>query len=161
MILQTSYANVPKSDIESLMESAKLNNKQKKACRNISFLGTTEEIPNETLERNKLIQKESKLNLSRYEPKIKNVLKEICEDTLSKKNFPYVQEPPPEKSMKRGRRKKNKEMCKIIVFVAGGLSYSEIRCCSEVSKTYSRDVIAGSTDVVSPKEFMRELIQIN
>ncbi len=44
-----------------------------------------------------------------------------------------------------------------IVFMLGGLAYSEIRVAREVMKSESTEIIIGSTAFVSPKEYMNEL----
>lgn len=46
---------------------------------------------------------------------------------------------------------------KIILFVLGGISYSEIRSAYTVMNETSREVIIGSTDVLSPVEFLATL----
>lgn len=46
---------------------------------------------------------------------------------------------------------------RIIVFIAGGATYSESRSCYEVSKKWNRDVILGATDMITPAMFIREL----
>ena len=43
------------------------------------------------------------------------------------------------------------------MFIAGGATYSESRSCYEISKKYNRDVILGSTDMLTPTSFIREL----
>lgn len=44
-----------------------------------------------------------------------------------------------------------------IVFMLGGLAFSEIRVAREVMKSESIEIIIGSTAFVSPKEYMSEL----
>lgn len=44
-----------------------------------------------------------------------------------------------------------------IVFMLGGLAFSEIRVAREVMKSESTEIIIGSTAFVSPKEYMSEL----
>jgi syntaxin-binding protein 1 len=43
------------------------------------------------------------------------------------------------------------------VFIAGGATYSESRACYDISKKYNRDVILGTTDMITPTTFLREL----
>ncbi|KAI7851749.1 Sec1-like protein [Circinella umbellata] len=45
---------------------------------------------------------------------------------------------------------------KLIVFVLGSISYSEIRSVYEVADMYNRDVYIGSTDVMRPTQFVKE-----
>jgi syntaxin-binding protein 1 len=46
---------------------------------------------------------------------------------------------------------------RIIVFIAGGATYSESRSCYEISKKWNRDVILGSTEMLTPTSFISEL----
>ncbi|KAI9491623.1 Sec1-like protein [Zychaea mexicana] len=49
---------------------------------------------------------------------------------------------------------------KLIVFVLGSLSYSEIRSAYEVAAMYNRDVYIGTTDVMRPAKFVEETGQL-
>src|SRR5271155_5126289 len=57
----------------------------------------------------------------------------------------------------RGAAKGTEQRQRIIVFIAGGATYSESRSCYEVSKKWNRDVVLGSTDMIIPSTFIREL----
>jgi syntaxin-binding protein 1 len=46
---------------------------------------------------------------------------------------------------------------RIIVFIAGGMTYSEIRAINEVMKLTKREIIIGSTHIVRPVDFLRDL----
>ncbi|KAJ3027855.1 UNVERIFIED_CONTAM: vacuolar sorting protein VPS33/slp1 [Siphonaria sp. JEL0065] len=48
-----------------------------------------------------------------------------------------------------------------IVFVMGGITYSEIRASYEVIKEYKRDVILGSTSIINSTQFINILKQIH
>ena len=43
------------------------------------------------------------------------------------------------------------------MFIAGGATYSESRSCYEASKKWNRDVILGTTDMITPTMYIREL----
>ncbi|KAI8141031.1 Sec1-like protein [Fennellomyces sp. T-0311] len=49
---------------------------------------------------------------------------------------------------------------KLIVFVLGSISYSEIRSAYEVAAMYNRDVYIGTTDVMRPAKFIEETGQL-
>ncbi|KAI9273019.1 Sec1-like protein [Phascolomyces articulosus] len=49
---------------------------------------------------------------------------------------------------------------KLIVFVLGSLSYSEIRSVYEVADMYNRDVYIGTTDIMRPTKFVEETGQL-
>jgi syntaxin-binding protein 1 len=44
-----------------------------------------------------------------------------------------------------------------IVFMVGGLSYSELRVARDVMQKESREIIAGSTKFISPSDFLSDL----
>lgn len=44
-----------------------------------------------------------------------------------------------------------------LVFMVGGLSYSELRVARDVMQKELREIIAGSTKFVSPSEFVSDL----
>jgi syntaxin-binding protein 1 len=48
-----------------------------------------------------------------------------------------------------------------IVFMMGGLSYSEMRAARQVMTKESREVVIGSTAFVSPKEFLEDLATLS
>jgi syntaxin-binding protein 1 len=48
-----------------------------------------------------------------------------------------------------------------IVFMMGGLSYSEMRAARQVMEKESREVVIGSTAFVSPKEFVDDLATLS
>ena len=57
----------------------------------------------------------------------------------------------------RGKSAVTEQRQRIIVFIAGGATYSESRSCYEASKKWNRDVILGTTDMITPAMFIREL----
>ena len=44
-----------------------------------------------------------------------------------------------------------------IVFMIGGLAYGELRAAEDVARKESREIIIGSTNFVTPSEFMEDL----
>lgn len=50
---------------------------------------------------------------------------------------------------------------RVIVFMMGGLSYSEMRAARQVMAKESREVVIGSTAFVSPKEFLEDLATLS
>ncbi|KAJ3286901.1 vacuolar sorting protein VPS33/slp1 [Rhizoclosmatium sp. JEL0117] len=48
-----------------------------------------------------------------------------------------------------------------IVFVMGGITFSEMRACYEIIKEYKRDVILGSTSIINSTQFINVLKQIH
>lgn len=44
-----------------------------------------------------------------------------------------------------------------MVFMVGGMSYSELRVVRDIMERESREIIAGSTKFVNPSEFLEDL----
>jgi syntaxin-binding protein 1 len=49
---------------------------------------------------------------------------------------------------------------RIIIFILGGMSYAEMREVYELVKEFNRDVIIGSTSILTPKSIMDEIYMI-
>ncbi|KAI7903180.1 Sec1-like protein [Cokeromyces recurvatus] len=49
---------------------------------------------------------------------------------------------------------------KLIIFVIGGATYSEIRSAYEIAETYNRDVFIGTTEILRPASFVEHLSQL-
>lgn len=50
---------------------------------------------------------------------------------------------------------------RIIVFVVGGITHSEIRVAHQLGKKLKRDVILGSTSVDNPATFLEHMHQLS
>jgi len=46
---------------------------------------------------------------------------------------------------------------RFIIFIAGGVSYSEVRALNEVMRASNREVIVGSTHILTPESYVRDL----
>lgn len=46
---------------------------------------------------------------------------------------------------------------KFIVFVAGGITYSETRACQQVAESSNREIFLGSTHILTPQDFVVSL----
>ncbi|KAJ2033824.1 syntaxin binding protein 1 [Coemansia sp. S3946] len=46
---------------------------------------------------------------------------------------------------------------RVILFVIGGVTYSEVRAAEEISAKYNREVIIGSTHMVEPSTYLKEV----
>eukprot|EP00644_Phytophthora_capsici_P003989 jgi/Phyca11/15783/fgenesh1_pg.PHYCAscaffold_15_\ len=116
---------------------------------------------------------------ARYDPKIKAIVSSALKRTLDETEYPYIITPPPQSptadDSKKGPvslRKKNSAKGKtqeptqeseqftgekMIVFVSGGATYSELRSIYEVRSEEKRDVILGTTALMAPPTFIESL----
>ncbi|KAI9800323.1 MAG: vacuolar sorting protein VPS33/slp1 [Piccolia ochrophora] len=115
--------------------------------------------------------------LSRYAPAVKSMLEEHIKGTLSQSDFPFTKpqlDAPPDGSggidqisqsslrsakptWAKSRLASVEPRQRIIVFVAGGATYSESRACYEVSQASSRDVFLATTHMQTPSLFVRQV----
>lgn len=125
--------------------------------------------------------------LSRYVPPIKDLIEDHLANKLGRDQYPYIRDPPDDKPMistqeeslsvrtrkwdwhskAQSKRDEPSEAPKaaqagarLIVFVLGGMSYSEMRSVYEVTNATGRPVIIGSTSVLTPKQYLAQLANI-
>ncbi|KAK5988166.1 Protein transport protein sec1 [Cladobotryum mycophilum] len=111
--------------------------------------------------------------LSRFEPALKTMLDGLTKGTLDQTLFPYVKPPldPNEDmlaaqagSLRAGRpnwaaagRRQPENLQRLIVFMAGGATFSESRACYEIGKERSRDIILATSHMLTPQLFVRQV----
>jgi len=120
--------------------------------------------------------------LSRYIPVVKQLGTQIIDGVLSTTEYPYIKDPGSSDSKqekksegvslrtkkteatwasdKPNRRSEKSQTFvggRIIIFIAGGMTMSEMRSGYELTKKFSREVIVGSTHVITPGKFIEGL----
>ncbi|KAK7928065.1 Sec1-like protein [Apiospora marii] len=110
--------------------------------------------------------------LSRFQPVLKPLLEHLCKGGLDQTAFPYVKPPlDPNEDMIVGQgslraakpswagagRRVPENRQRIIVFMAGGATFSESRICYEVGNSLNRDVILTTSHMLTPQLFIRQL----
>lgn len=112
-------------------------------------------------------------SLSRFEPAVKLLLEEHCKNSLDLNCFPYTKpqlEPTdqadaaPSASLRsakptwaKGRSNANEPRQRVIVFMAGGATYSESRSCYEIANNTNKDVYLITSHMLTPSLFVRQL----
>lgn len=112
------------------------------------------------------------ISLSRFEPQLRHMLENACMGTLDPTLFPAVKphlndnsatvtnaslRKVPQATWTGQRNTANKPRQRLIVFMAGGATYSEARACYEVSREHQRDVYLATTHMITPKAFARQV----
>jgi syntaxin-binding protein 1 len=110
--------------------------------------------------------------LSRFETAVKQLLDHLCKGTLDPTVFPYVKPPlDPNEDMMAGQgslraakpswagagRRVVENRQRILIYMAGGATYSESRACYEASTRHGRDVFLVSSHMLTPGFFVRQL----
>mmetsp|Transcript_39603 Transcript_39603/g.62637 ORF Transcript_39603/g.62637 Transcript_39603/m.62637 type:complete len:545 (-) Transcript_39603:74-1708(-) len=130
---------------------------------------------------------EATYELSRYTPKLKRITESLLKGELPTAQFPYVVPPVGggddqpsvagssskakwggggNSSSGKGKEKEGTvgddgfKKGRVVVFVLGGCCYSELRSVYELTHDYQREVILGSTSVVTPKSFLSDFKSI-
>ncbi len=120
----------------------------------------------------KALSQSEEYALSRFHPALKHMLEHLCRGTLDQATFPYLKPPlDPNEDMVlnqgslraakpswagAGRRVVENRQ-RILVFMAGGATYSESRACYDVSSKYGRDVVLATSHMLTPQLFIRQL----
>eukprot|EP01104_Vermistella_antarctica_P004264 TRINITY_DN14750_c0_g1_i1.p1 TRINITY_DN14750_c0_g1~~TRINITY_DN14750_c0_g1_i1.p1 ORF type:complete len:622 (-),score=199.29 TRINITY_DN14750_c0_g1_i1:130-1995(-) len=125
------------------------------------------------------------VDLSRYETKMKSIFESLVAGSLDQTEFPYLKAAPPQaatpakprarkslksKGLKKGGKKgavpgwaKKPEESpdyqggRLIVFVIGGVTPSEVRSAEEVMKETSHEIVLGSTSMLHPRLFVEDV----
>jgi len=141
----------------------------------------------DTKKRIKQRSSEDEYDLSRYKPLLKTILEDHVRGRLDATAFPYVKDPPVtlspatslrsntpvtgspgtqtaslrsqkpvwHKAASKGAAADSRQ--RVIVFVAGGMTYSEMREAYRLSKSLDKDIIIGSTHNLTPRVFIDDL----
>ena len=104
--------------------------------------------------------------LSRFDPTLKSVLEDQVRGTLDQTLFPFTKPHldaadglmgSAKPTWARTRSAATGPKQRIIVFVAGGATYSESRACYEVSQASSKDIFLTTSHMLSPNLFLRQV----
>ncbi|KAL1917572.1 uncharacterized protein VTP21DRAFT_3965 [Calcarisporiella thermophila] len=173
---------VSDDDMRKLLEHSRISPDYREAINNLSLLGVTvskSERINKTKkkrERRKAQQQEdTPYELSRYIPMVKRIAENEATGNLDTSLYPFVVEQQEDETISEGlsnqpvtslrttkpgwhkKSEENRLSGRIIVFIAGGLTFSEIRTAYEIFRQYDREVIIGSTHTITPKEFVKDM----
>uniref|UniRef100_G1SIS2 Syntaxin-binding protein 3 n=1 Tax=Oryctolagus cuniculus TaxID=9986 RepID=G1SIS2_RABIT len=115
---------------------------------------------------------EETFQLSRWTPFIKDIMEDAIDNRLDSKEWPYCSQCPAvwngsgavsaRQKPRANYLEDRKSGSKLIIFVIGGITYSEMRCAYEVSQAHkSCEVIIGSTHILTPKKLLDDIKMLN
>ncbi|XP_042200580.1 syntaxin-binding protein 2 isoform X2 [Callorhinchus milii] len=163
---------ISEENITKLIQHANIQ-EDSNIIKNVEYLGATIISGTGSGGKSKLERKQqtgSTYQLSRWVPVIKDVMEEATEEKLDKKHWPFVSDPAPTAPTQpvvsvRFQWHKNKTEAeyrtgpRLIIFIIGGVSMSEMRCAYEVTKQTDNkwEVLIGSTHILTPEVFLENL----
>ncbi|GAA5891833.1 hypothetical protein JCM8208_002906 [Rhodotorula glutinis] len=131
-------------------------------------------------------EEDDSYDISRYQPQLRYMLEEHFAGKLDHSVFPYVRDAPvgssstlsrssaspaanappstgslrsarPQWTSQRAKRVVDAPKQRVLVFVAGGATFSEVRSVYKLSEAAQKDIFLGTTHLVTPQRFVADL----
>ncbi|XP_023169036.1 protein ROP isoform X2 [Drosophila hydei] len=164
---------ISEENLTKLFTHAQLSTKDQDMVRNLSYLGINVIADSRkkiySVPRKERIT-ESTYQMSRWTPVIKDIMEDCIEDKLDQRHFPFLEGRAQNTnyhaptSARYGHWHKDKAQTQVknvprlVIFIVGGVSMSEMRCAYEVTNSVRNwEVIVGSSHVLSPEIFLSDL----
>lgn len=164
-------------NLDRLIQHANIPQQDRCIITNMAQLGVTITVDSGTRSKKSYqMPRKQRINeqtyqMSRWTPVVKDIMEDAVEDKLDNKHFPFLlgrQVPtgfgrPTPTSQRYGHwhKEKNalnvKQVPRLIVFIVGGMTYSEMRCAYEVTNEYKNwEVIIASDHIITPLQFLKD-----
>ncbi|CAH2238795.1 protein ROP isoform X1 [Pararge aegeria] len=169
-----SKNGISEENLNKLVTHAQLEPSDKQALLNLANLGLNVVVDGNRKKQYQVPRKEriteQTYQMSRWTPVLKDIIEDSIDDKLDQRHFPFLagraqtsgyQAPT---SVRYGHWHKDKaqqtvkNVPRLLVFVVGGVCFSEIRCAYEVTAALKNwEVIIGSSHILTPDNFLSDL----
>nr|BAN20777.1 syntaxin binding protein-1,2,3 [Riptortus pedestris] len=178
LLYALSKNGISEENLNKLVQHAQIQPHEKQAITNLGNLGLNVVVNGNRLKIHQPTRKEriteQTYQMSRWTPVVKDLMEDCIDDKLDIKHFPFLagraatsgyQAP---SSVRYGHWHKDKgqqtvkNVPRLIVFIIGGMSFSEIRCAYEVTNAVKNwEVIMGSSHILTPEDFLSNLSNLS
>ncbi|XP_065094160.1 protein ROP-like isoform X2 [Ochlerotatus camptorhynchus] len=168
---------ISEENLTKLVTHAQIEPKEREMITNLHYLGINV-IADGNRKKSYSVPRKERINehtyqMSRWTPVIKDIMEDSIDNKLDERHFPFLggrktagfHAPT---SARYGHWHKDKSQTavknvpRLIVFVIGGVSYSEIRCAYEVTAAVKNwEVYIGSSHILTPETFLSDLGSLN
>lgn len=173
-----SKNGISEENLNKLVQHAQIQPQEKQAIMNLANLGLNVVVDGNRKRVYQVNRKEriteQTYQMSRWTPIVKDIMEDCIEDKLDQKHFPYLagRSAPSgyhaPTSARYGHWHKDKaqqtvkNVPRLLVFVVGGICFSEIRCAYEVTNAVKNwEVIIGSSHILTPEDFLSSLSNLS
>ncbi|KAG0240421.1 vacuolar sorting protein VPS33/slp1 [Mortierella sp. GBA43] len=165
---------VPQEMRNQLFQLSRCTYADRDIANNLEFLGVKLDVAapppakkwwiSELLKKKSVAEDEIEYDLPRYSPAIKSIIDGVVNGTtLAPDQLETIHAKKTVRSLRsaqptfhhKGRR--NEPQGRLILFIAGGVTYSEIRTVYEMAATHNWDILIGSTHITTPPSFMDDM----
>jgi len=166
---------ISEENINKLIQHAQIPPEEKCIITNMMHLGVniiSDQVKSKSHNKPNKREREYQYKLSRWTPFLKDLLEDGIEDKLDQRHYPYLSGRAPGNcptaptsvrygqwhSRGQGNPAAQRSVPRLMIFVIGGLSFSEMRTCYEIQKTNTKwDLLVGSTHLCTPEGFLSDL----
>ncbi|CAA9993069.1 unnamed protein product [Nesidiocoris tenuis] len=172
---------ISEESLNKLVQHAQIQPHEKQAIINLGNLGLNVIVDGNNVRKKiwtppkKERITEQTYQMSRWTPIIKDLMEDCIDEKLDLKHFPYLAGRTassgyhaPSSSARYGHWHKDKgqqavkNVPRLLVFIIGGMTFSEIRCAYEVTAAVKNwEVIIGSSHIMTPEDFLSNLSNLS